>query len=44
MRRIVGLVLLGFAGFLLAMTAMVKWYAYPTLAVVPLPPPTLADC
>jgi hypothetical protein len=36
MRRIVGLVLLGFAGFLLAMTAMVKWYAYPTLAVVPL--------
>ncbi|MFN8195062.1 MAG: DUF3068 domain-containing protein [Nocardioidaceae bacterium] len=36
MRRIVGLVLLGFAGFLLAMTALVKWYAYPTLAVVPL--------
>ena len=36
MRRIVGLVLLGFAGFLLAMTAKVKWYAYPHLAVVPL--------
>jgi Porin PorA len=36
MRRIVGLVLLGFAGFLLAMAALVKWYAYPTLAVVPL--------
>lgn len=36
MRRIVGLVLVGLAGFLLAMTALVKWYAYPRLAVVPL--------
>lgn len=36
MRRIVGLVLMGLAGFLLAMTALIKFYAYPTLAVVPL--------
>ncbi len=36
MRRIAGLVLLGLAGFLLAMAAMVKFYAYPQLAVVPL--------
>ncbi len=36
MRRIVGLVLIGLAGFLLTMTALVKWYAYPRLAVVPL--------
>ncbi|MEZ5092432.1 DUF3068 domain-containing protein [Nocardioides sp.] len=36
MRRIVGLVLLGLAAFLLTMGALVKWYAYPRLAVVPL--------
>jgi len=36
MRRIVGLVLLGLGAFLLTMAALLKWYAYPTLAVVPL--------
>jgi hypothetical protein len=36
MRRIAGFVLLGLAGFLLMMAALVKWYAYPRLAVVPL--------
>lgn len=36
MRRILALVLLGLAGFLLAMSALVKFYAYPKLAVVPI--------
>lgn len=35
MRKIAPFVLLGFAAFLLAMCAMLKWYAYPTLAVAP---------
>jgi hypothetical protein len=36
MRRIAGFVLLGLGAFLLAMAALLKWYAYPTLAVAPL--------
>jgi hypothetical protein len=36
MRRIAGFVLLGLGAFLLAMAGLLKWYAYPTLAVVPL--------
>jgi hypothetical protein len=35
MRRIAGVVLLGLGAFLLAAAALVRWYAYPTLAVAP---------
>jgi hypothetical protein len=36
MRRIVGFVLLGLGAFLLTMSVLLKWYAYPSLAVVPI--------
>lgn len=35
MRRVAPFVLLGLAAFLLTLSALIKWYAYPHLAVVP---------